>query len=55
MDSEILKIWPFTVRVLILALEHVFLKCGQWFTNVEGSLLKQVLGPVPDMLKQVKF
>ena len=30
MDAKPKKLWPFIVRNLIPALEHFFLRCGQW-------------------------
>lgn len=56
MDAKPKKFWPFIVRDLIPALEHFFLKCGQWIACLgQGNLLKQVLGPVSGLLKQMKF
>lgn len=57
MDSKI--VWPFAVKDLTPAAEYFFVKCGQWvdLPAQAGRVFKtkQVLGPVPDLLKPVKI
>lgn len=57
MDTKPKQFWPFIVKVLTPVPEHFCssVVSGLPARGVELAKAKEVLDPVPDLLKQVKF